>query len=141
MIKQTTFFGAEFPFNPTWRGGGHNAPPPWLEIAGIKLKNILGAGSAWLFLKFTLATFRNKTGKKMPPGRPGGNFCEIFLVKRGGAIMPPPPTKILRMTLKLQIKESNRKDVIDLLILNEKKQSLSSWRQNLTSQRHLPVYG
>ena len=32
-----------------------------------------------------------------------------------------PPTEILRMSLKLQIKESNRKDVIELLILNEKK--------------------
>ena len=32
-----------------------------------------------------------------------------------------PLTEMLRMSLKLQIKESNRKDVFELLILNEKK--------------------
>ena len=41
-----------------------------------------------------------------------------------------PPTKMLRMTLKLQIRESNRKDVFDPLILNEKT-SLSSWRDKI----------
>ena len=41
---------------------------------------ILGAGSAWLFLKFTLATFRNKTGKKCPP--PRSAIFVIFFVKR-----------------------------------------------------------
>ena len=46
-----------------------------------------------------------------------------------------PPTKMLRMTLKLQIKESNRKDVIDLLILNEKNKVClrdgKIWRHNV----------
>ena len=37
------------------------------------------------------------------------------------ARVPPPPIEVLRMSQKLQIKESNRKDVIELLILNEKK--------------------
>ena len=46
-----------------------------------------------------------------------------------------PPTKMLRMTLKLQIKESNRKDIIDILILNEKNKvclhDVKIWRHDV----------
>ena len=46
-----------------------------------------------------------------------------------------PPTKMLRMSLKLQIKESNRKDIIDILILNEKNKvclpDVKIWRHDV----------
>ena len=60
------------------------------NVPALKFQKLLRADSAWLFLKFTLATFRNKPGKKYPPGRPGGHFCEFFLVKRGGGHNGPP---------------------------------------------------
>ena len=46
-----------------------------------------------------------------------------------------PLTEMLRMSLKLQIKESNRKDVFELLILNEKNKvclrDVKIWRHDV----------
>ena len=61
-------------------------------------------------------------------------FLWFFLVKRGGGHNAP-PTEMLRMSLKLQIKESNRKDVFELLILNEKNKvclrDVKIWRHDV----------
>ena len=53
-----------------------------------------------------LATFGNKTGTKNSPGRPGGNFCEKFSVKRGGGQYGPLP-EIATNSQKITFREFN----------------------------------
>ena len=69
-----------------------------------------------------LATFRNKTGTKSSPGRPGGHFCEKFSVKRGGGANMAPLPEIAKNSQKITFREFNPIIIIKLLLMIVKNQ-------------------
>ena len=56
------------------------------ELPAFKILKKTWAHSTWLFLKFILATFRKKTGKKIKSGRPVRPGCEMESVICGGPL-------------------------------------------------------